>query len=47
MMKRCFSLLLVVGLIAVLAVPVSADEQVDGWIELLEFASVQANNENW
>ena len=47
MMKRCLSLLLVVGLIAVLAVPVSADGNSDGWIELLEFTSVQANNENW
>ena len=47
MMKRCLSLFLVIGLIAVLAVPVSADGNTDGWIELLEFASVQANNENW
>lgn len=48
MMKRCLSLLLVVGLIAVLAVPVSADEgQSSAWIELLETSSVTSNGENW
>ena len=48
MMKRCLSLLLAVALIAVLAVPVSADEGNDGgWIDLLESSSVQSNGENW
>lgn len=48
MMKRVFSLLLAVALIAVLVVPVSADEGNDGgWIELLESSSVQSNGENW
>ena len=47
MMKRCLSLLLVVGLIAVLAVPVSADEGNKGsWTDLLEFASVQPDGSN-
>lgn len=46
-MKRVLSLLLVVGLIAVLAVPVSAVEgSAGGWIELLETSSVQANGLN-
>ena len=42
MMKRCLSLLLVVGLIAVLALPVSADANISGWIELLESSSIDA-----
>lgn len=47
MMKRCLSLFLVVGLIVALAVPVSADESnPGGWIELLEYSSVQTNGEN-
>lgn len=45
-MKRLFSLLLAVALIVVLAVPVSAANE-SGWIELLEYSSVQANGENW
>lgn len=47
MMKRFLSLFLVVALIAVLAVPVSADEgNTGGWIEFLETTSVQTNGEN-
>ena len=47
-MRRVLSLLLAVALIAVLAVPVSADEgNPGGWIELLEYSSVQSNGENW
>lgn len=48
MMKRCLSLFLAVALIAVLVVPVSADEGNEGgWIDLLESSSVQSNGENW
>ena len=47
MMKRCLSLLLVVGLIVVLAVPVSAEEgSYGGWIELLETATVDNSGSN-
>lgn len=45
MMKRCLSLLLVVGLIVVLAVPVSAADDSD-WIELLESATVNDSGNN-
>ena len=48
MMKRFLSFILGAALIAVLAVPVSADEgNPGGWIELLEYSSVQSNGENW
>lgn len=46
-MKRCLSLFLILGLIVVLAVPVSAAGNESGWIELLEYSSVQSNGENW
>lgn len=46
-MKKILSLLLVVGLIAVLAVPVSADEgSLGGWTDLLEFTSVNPDGSN-
>ena len=46
-MKKILCFLLCAALIVAQVVPVSADELVDGWIELLQFTSVQANNENW
>lgn len=46
-MKKILSLLLAVALIAVLVVPVSADEGNKGsWTDLLEFASVQPDGSN-
>ena len=47
-MRKTLSLLLAVALIAALAVPVLAAEgNPGGWIELLEYSSVQSNGENW
>lgn len=47
-MKKILSLFLAVALIVALAVPVSAAEtNPGGWIELLEYTSVQTNGENW
>ena len=48
MMRRCLSLFLIVGLIAVLAVPVSAQESNDtAWIELMEEVSIGDDGKNW
>lgn len=47
-MIKILSLFLAVALIVALAVPVSAAEtNPGGWIELLEYTSVQTNGENW
>lgn len=47
-MRKILTLLLTVALIVALAVPVLADEgNPGGWIELLEYSSVQSNGENW
>lgn len=45
-MNRLLSLLLVVALILVLAVPASAAGNDSGWLELLEFTSIQSDGSN-
>ena len=47
-MKRILSLALAVALICAFAAPVyAADDNSSGWIELLEFTSIQSNGMNF